>query len=223
MREHGPSSPAASCNTCGRCLSLLVLELEKWFLRKQCCFNQRHINFKHATQIQHFPKRSWAPEATTACFSRPLRQGGSGQAGSAGPRPLATPTPAGRGLRGRVLSSPVPSIRYGCSRQPSRSHTAAESVTHGNEQPGAGHGGNCAISFSTSPQEPSQSLKERQRGAPPTTRRGICPPPPAPLADALSSRFCRSFLRDSNPHGAVLHGGQSLRPAASSSEELGHG
>lgn len=53
--ERGPSSPAASCNTHGRCLSLLVLE--KWFLRKQCCFNQRHIHFKHATQTQHFPKR----------------------------------------------------------------------------------------------------------------------------------------------------------------------
>lgn len=97
--------------------------------------------------------------------------------------------------------------------------SAAESVTHGNEQPWSRPRRELRHLILHVPQEPSQSLKERQRGALPTTRRGICPPPPAPPADALSSRFCHSFLHDSNPQGAVLHGGQSLRPAASSGEE----
>lgn len=97
--------------------------------------------------------------------------------------------------------------------------SAAKSVTHGNEQPWSRPQRELRHLILHVPQEPRQSLKERQRGALPMTRRGICPPPPAPLADALSSGFCHSFLHDSNPQGAVLHGGQSLRPAASSGEE----
>lgn len=209
-------SPAAFCDTHGCCLSLLVLELEKWFSRKQCCFHQRHINFKHATQIQHSPQR--IPSTRVALL------------GPGGHHCLLLTPPRAREAAAR-LSSPASHLHPSKQRTlgpgsllPGSVHqiwlrSAAKSVTHGNKQPWSRPRRELRHLILHVPQEPRQSLKERQRGALPMTRRGICPPPPAPLADALSSGFCHSFLHDSNPQGAVLHGGQSLRPAASSGEE----